>query len=303
MISYSKRKGQNLCRSQVTTVKAPAFAKINLTLHVTGQRGDGYHLLHSLVVFADLADQVAVTTAPRGLQLSCTGQFALGVPTDEKNLAMQAAAVFAYARDVELGATIAIEKMLPHAAGIGSASADAAAVLRMMPTVWNVPELEANSPDILALGADVPVCMHAPKPAIMSGIGENVQDAPRLPPCAMVLVNPRVEVPTKEVFERLKQKTNAPMSAPPSFGSLQDFCTWLSQQRNDLEQPACEIAPEISRALTMLRRMPAVGWAGMSGSGATCVALVKDMGAARQVARAIQVQEMSWWVAPTPMLG
>lgn len=287
----------------MTTVKGPAYAKVNLTLHVTGQREDGYHLLDSLVVFTELADVITVNVAPEGLSLTVTGPFSPGVPTNEKNLALQAAALLGFVRGATLGAQITLDKHLPHAAGLGSASADAAAVLRMLPEVWNVPPFPPDAPEVLTLGADVPVCTHAPAPAIMQGIGEIVRPAPRLPRCAMVLVNPRVEVPTGQVFAALPNKENPPMEPMPDGADFEKFCAWLARQRNDLQPPAIKIAPEVEAALTKLRRMPAVKWAGMSGSGATCVALVKDMGAARQVARAIQVQEMGWWVVPAPVLS
>ncbi|MBM1220372.1 4-(cytidine 5'-diphospho)-2-C-methyl-D-erythritol kinase [Ponticoccus sp. SC2-23] len=279
-----------------------APAKINLALHVTGQRDDGYHLLDSLVVFAGVGDTISAR-ASTDLTLSVTGPFAQGVPTDGRNLVLQAADVLRQARNVKLGAHITLKKMLPHAAGIGSGSSDAAATLDLLSRIWKVDPLPLDDPAVLKLGADVPVCRRAPAPVRMAGIGEEMADLPRLPDCAMVLVNPGEAVPTAAVFSGLASKSNPSMPGLPSGLDFKGFCDWLSTTRNDLQPPAETIAPGIVKAITLLRRQPEVACAVMSGSGATCVGLVPDFGAAQKVARAIQVAEMGWWVAPAPMLG
>lgn len=278
-----------------------APAKINLTLHITGQRPDGYHILDSLVVFAGLGDQIEATLS-RDLTLAVSGPFAAGVPTDGRNLVLKAAEALRSARGVTLGAAIRLTKALPHAAGLGSGSSDAAATLALLAQLWNVAPLADDDPAVLALGADVPVCRHAPAPVRMRGIGEDLSAAPTLPPCGLVLVNPGVAVPTAEVFRTLPSRNNPPMADIPEGMDYAAFCGWLNTQRNDMLAPAAHIAPEIETALTQLRRHPLVGAAVMSGSGATCVALVPDMGAARRVSRAVQISHMGWWTAPAPLL-
>lgn len=282
-------------------IKDSAPAKINLTLHVTGQRSDGYHLLDSLVVFAGICDEITATIAP-DLQIKVGGPFAMGVPTDDTNLIMCAAYALRAARGVTLGAHLTLEKNLPHAAGIGSGSSDAAMALSMLAALWDVEPLSPKAPEVIALGADVPVCMKAPSPIRMEGIGERLTLWPALPDCALVLVNPMVDVPTGAVFAGLKSKKNASMGTLPAAMDFDKFASWLSQQRNDLEAPARNIAPQVDDALKALGRMPQVVHAGMSGSGATCYGLVRTIGDARQVARTLQVGNMGWWVAPAPLL-
>jgi 4-diphosphocytidyl-2-C-methyl-D-erythritol kinase len=282
-------------------IKDSAPAKINLTLHVTGQRSDGYHLLDSLVVFAGICDEITATIAP-DLQIKVGGPFAMGVPTDDTNLIMRAAYALRAARGVTLGAHLTLEKNLPHAAGIGSGSSDAAMALSMLAALWDVEPLSPKAPEVIALGADVPVCMKAPSPIRMEGIGERLTLWPALPDCALVLVNPMVDVPTGAVFAGLKSKKNASMGTLPAAMDFDKFASWLSQQRNDLEAPARNIAPQVDDALKALGRMPQVVHAGMSGSGATCYGLVSTIGDARQVARTLQVGNMGWWVAPAPLL-
>ncbi len=279
-----------------------APAKINLTLHVTGQRSDGFHLLESLVVFADVNDRITARPAQE-LSLTVSGPFATGVPADDSNLIWRAARLLQQARGVTAGAALHLEKCLPHAAGIGSGSSDAAATLRLLADLWKVPPLTARDRSVLTLGADVPVCIGAPSPALMTGIGDTLRPTPALPPCALVLVNPRVPVATGAVFAAMKQKHNPEMDSLPDGLDFDGFAKWLAAQRNDMLAAAVTIAPPITAALTALRRNPAVRFATMSGSGATCIGLVRDMGAARQVARAIQVGEMAWWVVPAEMLN
>jgi 4-diphosphocytidyl-2-C-methyl-D-erythritol kinase len=279
-----------------------APAKINLSLHVTGQRDDGYHLLDSLVVFAGVGDEISVTPSAE-LKVEVSGPFAQGVPTDDRNLVLRAARLLQTSRKTEAGATIRLVKNLPHAAGIGGGSSDAATVLRLLPELWNVRPLRPVHPGVSTLGADVPVCMHAPAPVRMRGVGERIDPVPGLPLCGLVLVNPRVEVPTPKVFAALARKDGSPMEELPDGLDLAGFIAWLSRQRNDLLAPAEGISPVISSALDRLRRTKDVLFATMSGSGATCVGVTADIGKARTAARAIQVAEMGWWVAPAPMLA
>lgn len=265
----------------VTKVLAPA--KVNLTLHVTGQRSDGYHLLDSLVVFADFGDGLAVTAAPE-MSISVTGPFAQGVPLDGRNLCWRAAELF--------GETVAItlEKNLPHAAGIGGGSSDAAAVLTAMEQIFG----RRCSGDPLYLGADVPVCQIG-RAVRMQGIGEQLTAVP-WPTLDAVLVNPGVLVPTPVVFNGLKSKTNPQMGPLPETLSASDVWRWLAGQRNDLEPPAITAQPVIGEVLRSLSALDGVRLARMSGSGATCFGLFETTELAQKAAQRIQAARPDWWV-------
>lgn len=267
------------------TVKVFAPAKINLTLHVTGQRADGYHLLDSLVVFVDVGDQIAAERADQPM-LTVTGPFADGVPTDASNLALRAAELAGMPMELTL------DKRLPPASGIGGGSADAAAVLRAAARLGGAP---VGAEWALALGADVPVCLGS-KPVRMSGIGEGMRRV-ALPALHMVLVNPRVEVSTPEVFRRLECKDNAPM--PDVFPAWPDslaLIDWLTTQRNDLQDAAAQVAPEVAATLAALALLPGVQMVRMSGSGATCFALFADRNAADAAAAQVASGNPWWWV-------
>ena len=270
------------------TIKVFAPAKINLSLHVTGQRADGYHMLDSLVVFADVADRLDITPADE-MSLDVSGPFSVGVPADASNLVWQASEICG------LTAHIRLEKNLPNAAGIGGGSADAAAVLRAGEQLG----CSYKASRITALGADVPVCMTS-RPKRMQGIGDQLSDVPSLPSLWMVLVNPRVSVPTPAVFHALETKTNPAMAAQlPSWANFTDFCNWLSDQRNDLETPAITQQPVIREALNALSDAPL---ARMSGSGATCFGLYASAHLAQASAKRIQTAHPKWWVAAGQVL-
>ena len=273
----------------MTTVEVFAPAKINLSLHVTGRRADGYHLLDSLVAFADAGDRLQITPGA-DLSLTVSGMFAKGVPQDARNLVWRAAAGAGWRGQ------IALEKSLPHGAGIGGGSSDAGALLNALAGQGVV------FPDSLALslGADVPVCMTA-SAARMQGIGEEITPValPRLP---ALLVNPGVEVPTAAVFSALTSRDNAAMPAEvPLFDGVADCAGWLSAQRNDLEPTAVKVAPQIDRALSDLRRSRDALMARMSGSGSTCFALYPSMKAAHFAAYEIGAEHPDWWCVATEL--
>ncbi len=261
-----------------------APAKVNLTLHVTGRRGDGYHLLDSLVAFADFGDLIRVRVATGGVTLRVTGPMARAVPPGEGNLVMRAARLAGAD-----GAEITLEKHLPAAAGLGGGSSDAAATLRALRRVHGLPV-----PDPAVLGADVPVCLLASS-ARMSGIGDEVEPVHGIPPLPTVLVNPGVELRTPDVFAALERRDGAPMPRLPEFGGVAECATWLAGQRNDLQEAAVGLAPVVGQVLAVLRGAGAA-LARMSGSGATCFGLFSGMEDARLAARRIAAAEPGWWV-------
>ncbi len=271
------------------TVEAFAPAKINLTLHVTGQRDDGYHLLDSLVVFADIGDRLWLTPDDR-LSLQVSGEFADGVPTDERNLVWQAAQGAGWSGRVHL------EKSLPHGAGIGGGSSDAATVLKTL-----AGQGFSTADDFpLSLGADIPVCMAA-QASRMQGIGEQITQV-ALPKLPALLINPGVQVPTGTVFSAMETRNNPPMpTVVPEFSTVQDCANWLSAQRNDLQAPAIGTAPQIEQVLSALNDTCDVLLTRMSGSGATCFALYPTVKAAHFAAYEIADGYPDWWCFATEL--
>lgn len=263
-----------------------APAKVNLSLHVTGQDERGYHLLDSLVVMVDIGDRIWVEPAD-DLSLDVTGPFALGIPTDGANLVMRAARLLHPGK----GARITLEKNLPPASGIGGGSSDAAATIRALSRLWNEPMPSVAA--LVRLGADVPVCM-SPYLTRMQGIGEVLEPISPPPAWPVVLVNPLVEVPTPAVFGALANKNNAAMPDMPEGNGLLD---WLRAQRNDLQAPAVSLKPVINDVLTALEQGEGCVMARMSGSGASCFAIMHDTTSCEALAGKIRLAHPNWWVA------
>lgn len=270
---------------------ARAPAKINLWLNVVGKRADGYHLLDSLVVFADLAD--ALEASPSGkLSLSIDGPQAGSLGDEPDNLVLKAARALAAKAGVAPRASLKLTKNIPVAAGLGGGSADAAATLRALIELWRVALPVEELFDLAAaLGADVPMCL-AGRPAIASGVGEKLAPVPALPDCGLLLVNPGVALSTRDVFARRQGAFSETIPAERAWTTLDDLVAALRRRGNDLSDAAVALQPVIGDVLAALDRAPGARYAAMSGSGATCFALFDDLAAARKVADALPA---GWW--------
>jgi 4-diphosphocytidyl-2-C-methyl-D-erythritol kinase len=275
-----------------------APAKINLCLHVTGRRADGYHLLDSLVVFAGVGDVVRASPAP-SLTLDCVGPFGAGIPAGDDNLVLRAARHLGGP-----GAAITLTKVLPPASGIGGGSADAAATLRALLRMVGANPADTDPATLATLGADVPACFMG-RPLRLRGIGERLDPlAHPLPPAWVVLVNPRVEVPTPRVFAALDSRQNPPLpdNLPLGWPDAGSLATFLHGTRNDLEPPARRVAPVIGDVLAALSGTDGCLLPRMSGSGATCFGLYETEPQARAAAARLRGQAPGWWVAAAAML-
>lgn len=279
-----------------------ARAKVNLALHITGQQPDGYHLLDSLVVFPQIGDRLAIEAAGE-LDLQVEGPFARDLTGPvEDNLILKAVRSFAEKACIDVPQVrLTLTKRLPVASGIGGGSSDAATTLRLLEDFTGTYLAEEDLHALaLTLGADVPVCLF-PEPQIMRGIGGDLSAGPDLPPCGIVLVNPRVGVSTPEVFKSMEQRDNAPMDLmPEKFETLASLVAYLASCRNDLQDPAKGLCPEIGQVLSELEADTRVDLARMSGSGATCFGLC-ELNAAMDVERALRSSHPDWWIASGPL--
>jgi len=285
----------------MTTVKVFAPAKINLTLHVTGQRADGYHLLDTLVAFADIGDWITLHARHLPKRFEVTGPEAVPELDSDSNIIWRAAMRF-WTPDIAL--SMQLEKHLPMASGIGGGSADAAATYRGLPLLRAAVEgrdeprgpTPQDARSLLEIGADVPVCVPS-DPARVRGIGEQIAPVGDLHPYPIVLVNPRVQVSTPEVFSKLTVKDNPGLDPwPDSFGDRGAVLDWLGTQRNDLQDSAVQVCPAIDRVLGALARHDTCRLARMSGSGATCFGLFDRVHMAEAAAEAIRAAHPAWWV-------
>ncbi len=269
-----------------------APAKVNLYLHVTGRRPDGYHLLDSLVVFAGIGDVLEAAPSDT-LSLRVEGPFVAGLTDQPDNLVLRAARALAAEAGVPAHARLVLHKNLPVASGIGGGSADAAAALRLLSRLWGLrPDAGAMARLALALGADVPVCL-AGRAARMSGIGEHLDAAPRLPDCGILLVNPGVAVTTADVFRARRGTWSSPAPFPPSWPDAAALADHLCQLHNDLQPAALALQPVIGSVLAVLTGLPGCRLARMSGSGATCFGLFDTPEIAARAAA--KIRHPGWW--------
>ena len=284
----------------MTKVKVFAPAKINLTLHVTGQRADGYHELDTVVAFADIGDWITLYgSGPVGLDV--TGPEAVPALGGNDNIMWLTASRF-WKPDLPL--SMKLEKNLPMASGIGGGSADAAATYRGLLLLRSALEgretprdpTPQDARDLLSIGADVPMCVVS-DPARVQGIGEQISPIADLHPYPIVLVNPRVQVSTPAVFSKLMVKENPSLDPwPNSFEDRDAALAWLRAQRNDLQAPAIADCPVIAQVLDALQQGGTCSLARMSGSGATCFGLFERMHMANAAADAMRAAHPDWWV-------
>lgn len=260
----------------------PAPAKLNLFLHVTGRRPDGYHLLQTAFQLVDRGDVLHVHLRD-DKELRRTSELA-GVP-EEQDLVIRAARllqaeVVRRTGMLPRGANIAVDKVLPMGGGLGGGSSDAATVLMALNKLWDAglkrEELMALG---LPLGADIPFFIFG-ETAFAEGVGESLQ-AVDVPECWYVVIEPGVSVPTAQIF------TNEHLTRNTPAVNMAAFCSYYSTQRelkqfgkNDLQQVAIRLYPQIAKAIEWLAQF---GDARMTGSGACVFCAFPDEGQANAV--------------------
>jgi len=250
----------------------PAPAKINLFLHVTGRRADGYHLLQTAFQFLDYGDDLRFTARDDGVIRLLTPL--AGVP-EQQDLTVRAAALLQGYADGRPGVDIVVEKRLPMGAGLGGGSSDAASTLLVLNRLWGVNLPAERLAGLgLRLGADVPVFVHG-RAAWAEGVGEKLTPI-SLPEPWYVVVVPPCHVSTAEIFADPELTRNAPPLTIPAFlsGAGSNVC----------EAVVCRRHPEVGRALAWLN---AYAPARMSGTGSAVFAAFADEDRARTVAEAV----------------
>jgi len=283
-------------RSAARVAREFAPAKINLYLHITGQRADGYHTLDSLIAFANIGDVIEARAADE-LSLRIVGPNAGALhAAAADNLALRAARALRDRCVVTRGARLTLRKNLPVAAGIGGGSADAAATLRALIRLWRIKPAERVLASLaLSLGADVPACLRG-RAVFAGGIGERLAAAPSLPSAAIVLINPGIGLPTPHVFAARQGPFSTAQrfrAAPRDFRAL---AALIAERRNDLTDAAVQLCPPVAEILARLAEASGCLVARMSGSGATCYGIFDGSAAAARAARRIGVEHPDWWI-------
>lgn len=276
-----------------------APAKVNLFLHVGEPEADGFHPICSLMVFADVGDRVLVYES-EALGLMAHGRFARELPAEGENIVMKAArALIAEAKRPVPPFGISLDKRLPVAAGLGGGSSDAGAALRAIRESLDLPITDERLQAVAAsLGSDGAACLWA-RPVIAEGRGERLSPAPPLPVLDAVLVNPGVPVSTAEVYRRfdaLGRFSYTGVPPLPPADSIPELAAYLAVMRNDLQDAAIAVAPEVGVVIDTLSAEPECLLARVSGSGGTCFALCASDLEAEALCERIEALEPRWWV-------
>jgi len=265
-----------------------APAKINLSLHLVGQKSNGYHLLDSIVSFANVGDNISIAPGRSG-ELKVAGPFAKDLPSSSHNLVLKAASLFG---NIKLS-QITLEKNIPVTSGIGGGSADAAATVRLLSKFYDKPEPPIEK--LISLGSDVPVCMQKGIVRMM-GVGEEIINLSPAPKVGILLVNPRKALSTAEVFNAVKEKNNPGVNLQGCIEKkLNSWFDWINSMRNDLTASAIDLIPEIRFILDKLITCDGARVVRMSGSGATCFALFEDFGLLQDAKVKIMKECPSFW--------
>lgn len=279
-----------------------AHAKLNLALHITGQRPDSYHMLDSLVVFTEYGDQITVSASNTD-SFTLSGAFSQILQDGDDNLVLKARdELRSFFPHEAVPVAIHLEKNLPVASGIGGGSSDAATVLSLLIRLWKIePSSELLRQIGLRLGADVPMCLHGQiygGGLIAKGIGEELQSLPNLPRLPIVIINDGTALSTPQIFKHLQSRDNPPLPTLTNFDSVTDICTYLKTTRNDLLAPAIRVAAQLPKILTLLRDSGAL-FTQMSGSGATCFGIYASLEDAQRAAAQLQLNHADWFIIAT----
>ena len=265
------------------TLRLPAPAKLNLFLHVTGRRDDGYHLLESVFALVSLADTVCLTRRDDGVIALLDAPEGL---TEANDLACRAARALQSASGTRFGVDIQLVKRIPQGAGLGGGSSDAATTLLGLNWLWHLARPRVELQEIGAtLGADVPFFVFG-QPALACGIGEKLL-AVTLPAMHVVIASPGVAVATSEVFRH----PDLMRSTPPLSTSM----FTLSFGRNDLQAVATQLQPEIDRL--RLAFVAAGAAPRMTGSGSCMFALAHRVSEAARLRAKLELAGWRTWTA------
>lgn len=271
-------------------LRETAFAKINLALHVRERLPDGYHRIETLFAFCEKGDALEAVSA-EALSLKIDGPFGQNLSDGPDNLVIQAAERLRSACTPSSGAAIRLTKTLPVASGIGGGSADAAAALRLLARLWEIPSDHSVLGQIAAeLGADVPACLMS-RTCRGDGKGDDLVaiSTGELQDCRVLLVNPGIAAPTGPVFAGWDQVDRG---ALPLSDPLRLNPAW----RNDLMLPAQAAAPVIADVLAALEASDGAIFTRMSGSGATCFALFENAEMCDSAADYLASTYPDWWL-------
>jgi len=290
---------QNTTTPSPTRVTSPA--KVNLHLHITGKRDDGYHNLQSLTAFTDFGDTLILTPSNKRT-IIINGPFAEQLRTlaEQDNLIEKALALYEKKIIRPLNYSVSLTKRIPAGGGLGGGSGNAAFALR---TIKDLIEDTTDLSEITsALGSDVTAFLHAPHSIIMEETGNKISTiTPSFPDTPILLVNGGQNCPTPEIYARMTQDDyTSPVAFPFEFTTVDDMAYFLKfKTRNSMTRAALAFSPDIQETLNTLESQRNCQLARLSGSGATCFGIFPNVAESVMAAEQIKTTHPDWWVVTT----
>ncbi len=270
-----------------------ARAKVNLALHVISKRSDGFHELDSLVCFPLFGDEIICTKSPVP-NLSISGKFSDQISVANNIILKILNEISSSNRSL----SVHLKKNIPIASGLGGGSANAAAVIRSYINLWGGENFQENT--FVKFGADIPVCISSSFQR-MRGIGEKIEHLKSDLSFYILLVNDGNQIPTKNVFSKVEQKHRSKLDKLFKFRNLSDLVKYLNDQRNDLEEVACNLDGNLRPMITYLWKLPGCKLVRLSGSGGTVFSIFESRMAAIEAFRKILVEKRRWWAVYSPV--
>lgn len=281
----------------MTQLTYRSYAKINLSLHITGRREDGYHLLDSLVAPIDVCDEISFERH-HGFALECDEN--VGCATAD-NIITKSVLAFCKHYNIEPNIKISVKKNIPTGAGLGGGSADAAATLHALPTFFNIEKDISVLHSIASeLGSDIVACLSG-KPIIMRGAGNEILPAPALPACYGLLIKPPSSCATPDVYQAYRTSKKVFSSHtifPAAFQNFETFCDFMNENTaNDLTSAAIIINNDVAAVLKYLEKESTSPFIRMTGSGSACFALFEKKEQAEIAKNKASTDYPEWWNA------
>jgi 4-diphosphocytidyl-2-C-methyl-D-erythritol kinase len=272
------------------SVTLRAYAKINISLDVTGKREDGYHLLRSVFQGISLYDDIRVIRKEEGegIEITCNLPY---IPTDERNIVHKVATAFFKAAGMtDYSIAIDLKKAIPSGAGLGGGSADGAAVFSALCRLYGIFFSKKEATEILTpLGADIPFFLYSGT-MLAEGVGEILSPLPALPDCFIVLAKPRASANTKQIFSALAEKgiPRHPDTDLVIRGLEQGNLALIAQGAgNVLENVTIPLCPPVGKLKEAMQKQGAL-LSLMTGSGSTVFGIFQEEKDARKAARVMQ---------------
>ena len=276
-------------------IKKFAPAKVNLFLHVTGKRDDGYHTLESLIGFADFGDRITIQPSDQFSFTIADSDFPL---RDKDNSIIKAVNLLSDKLGKPADLSITLEKNIPIGAGLGGGSSDAATTIHGLLKFWQetLPQDEIDE-ILLKIGADTSAC-YSLEPAYIKGIGEIIKPIHSLPQLPAILVYPNKFCSTADVFQSHEGVFSQEAEYPNDFADKKTLYEFLENQKNDLTDAAIQKIPDIQNILEVIKQQKGCSISRLTGSGSTCFGLFDTIEQSTKAAEQIQKEKPHWWVRP-----